>query len=290
LEQGHEIAHVFTQPDRPTGRGRKLAPTCIGEFALRRDLPLTRTTDINAETLPPADLLIVIAFAQKIAPELAGHGRFGGVNLHASLLPKYRGAAPINWAILLGESHTGNSVIRLAAKMDAGAVLGQSQLAIDPLETAGELHDRLAIDGSHLMLRIVTELAGGAATESAQDEAAATQAPKLSREHGRIDFARPASEIARQIRGLHPWPSCRVRLLDAAGAERGHATFIRARPVPGEGPRWNPGEIMHNGALCAGDLAGVEILELQPEGKTPMSLADYRRGHPWLPGMSVQSI
>ena len=144
LQAGHNLKHVYSQPDRPAGRGKKLTPTPISQFCLDHHLPLTRTDNINAETLPPADALVVIAFGQKIAPHVVDHAPLGAVNLHASLLPKYRGAAPIHRAILAGETVTGNSVIRLAQKMDAGALLGQSRLQIGQTETVGELHDRLA--------------------------------------------------------------------------------------------------------------------------------------------------
>src|SRR5689334_18777973 len=134
VNAGHQIGLVVSQPDRPAGRGRKLTPTPIAQFALDRGLPLERTDDINALPLPPADVMVVIAFGQKIAANVVNHPRLGSVNLHSSRLPKYRGAAPINAAILAGENITGNSIIRLAQKMDAGAVLGQSSIEIGELE------------------------------------------------------------------------------------------------------------------------------------------------------------
>src|SRR5437868_4198608 len=127
---GYPIVQVVTQPDRPAGRGRVLTATPIGAFAAASGLPLLKTANINAETLPPADVMVVIAFGQKIAPHVVDHSRLGSVNLHASLLPKYRGAAPINWAIIRGETTSGNSIIRLAQKMDAGAILAQSRVDI----------------------------------------------------------------------------------------------------------------------------------------------------------------
>ena len=195
---GHQIVWIFSQPDRPAGRGRKLTATPIAEFAIEQNLPLMRTVNINEEILPQADVMIVIAFGQKIAERVVNHPRLGSVNLHASRLPKYRGAAPINAAILGGETIAGNSIIRLAQKMDAGAVLGQSRLDIGELETAGELHDRLALDGGPLMLSVLDQLAAGRTIETPQDERAATVAPKMSRDSSRIDFARPATEIAQK--------------------------------------------------------------------------------------------
>jgi methionyl-tRNA formyltransferase len=294
---GHEIAGVFTQPDRPAGRGRKLTPTPIGQFALEKSLPLVRTDNLNGESLPLADLLVVIAFGQKISPAIAAHARLGSVNLHSSRLPKYRGAAPINWAILRGETITGNSVIRLAQKMDAGNILGQSSVPIGEMETAGELHDRLAEDGAGLLLSVLEKLAAGSVMESPQDESQASSAPKLNRESTLIDWRKSASEICRQIRGLYPWPGCRVRLLDENNAEKDSLTLVRARAVASRsvhGSESTLGQILADGTICAGDAATcgftVEIHEVQPQGKRSMPLADYRRGHAWSSGMRLESI
>lgn len=285
----HEIVQVVSQPDRPAGRGRELSPTPVSRVAIQRALPLLRTADINRESLPAADLMIVIAFGQKISEPIVRHSRLGSINLHASRLPKYRGAAPINWAILKGESVTGNSIIRLAPKMDAGAILAQSELPIGDLETAGELHDRLSLDGAALTLRAIEALADGQSEERPQDESLATLAPKLSRESARLDFAHPADELARQIRGLYPWPGCRVRLADAAGNELARLRLVRAAAAPTEGLRWHPGEIMTDGTIQTGS-GGLQILECQPEGRKPMPLADYRRGHPWPAGAQLRGI
>jgi methionyl-tRNA formyltransferase len=212
------------------------------------------------------------------------------LNLHASRLPKYRGAAPINWAILGGETVTGNSVIRLAQRMDAGAVLGQSELTIGELETAGELHDRLAEDGARLVPEVLGALAAGTAQEVAQDEAQATQAPKLSRESAKLEWDRPADELARRVRGLYPWPGCRVAVCDAEGTELDRLRLVRARAShDDEGSRWSPGEVMASGFVRA-SAGAVEIVECQPEGKRPMALADYRRGHRWHAGLRLKSI
>jgi methionyl-tRNA formyltransferase len=284
LSDGHEIVRVFTQPDRPAGRGRKLTPTPIGAFAIGHGLPVTPTPNINAEPLPDADAMVVIAFGQKISEPVVNHPRLGSVNLHASLLPKYRGAAPIHWAILRGETVTGNSVIRLANRMDAGAVLGQSRLEIGDLETTGELHDRLADDGAPLVARVLDELATNRATESPQDESQATLAQKLSRETATLDFSQPAPVVARTIRGLYPWPGCRVKLLDADGKDVATVTLVRARAVESSSPA--PGTIDSRGNVGTGSGA-VEVVELQPEGKRPMTLNDFRNGKPWTTGMRL---
>jgi methionyl-tRNA formyltransferase len=286
IESGHDIVHVVTQPDRPAGRGRSLSPTPIARFAAARRLAVTATGDINQEALPAADVMVVIAFGQKIGESIVHKPRLGSVNLHASLLPKWRGAAPINWAIIRGEQVTGNSVIRLANRMDVGAVLGQSRISIGELETAGEVHDRLAMDGAPLLVKVLEDLASGRAVERPQDEALATAAPKLSRESARIDFTRPAAAIASQIRGMYPWPGCRVRLLDSAMAEVGKVTLCRARAV--DKSESNPGCIDANARIGAGDGA-VEVIEVQPEGGRPMPLSAYRNGHHWSAGMTLES-
>jgi methionyl-tRNA formyltransferase len=290
LEAGHEVIQAISQPDRPAGRGRTMTPTPIAAFAASQNLPLLKTANINSETLPPADAMVVIAFGQKIGEAAVHHPRLGSVNLHASILPKYRGAAPINCAIIRGERVAGNSVIRLAPKMDAGAVLGQSSLDIGELETAGELHDRLAADGAPLVLKVLSQLATGTAVETPQDETLAMIAPKMSRESAKLDFARPAGEIANQIRGMYPWPGCRVRLIDQSGAEVGRATLCRARPTSAARERAAPGFLNEDGCIGTANGSAVEVVELQPEGKKTMSLAAFRNGHRWEAKMRVESI
>jgi methionyl-tRNA formyltransferase len=282
VDAGHHIVQVVSQPDRPAGRGRKLTPTPIAQLALDRGLPLERTDDINALPLPAADVMVVIAFGQKIAQNVVNHPRLGSVNLHSSRLPRHRGAAPINWAILAGDKETGNSIIRLAEKMDAGAVLAQSKLSIGETETAGELHDRLAQDGAPLMLATLQTLASGQGTEIEQDHSKATLAKKLSRETAKLDWTKPPTELARTINGLSPWPGCRVRLIDRGGAEAARLTLLRAKPLAtGQG---------QPGVIAGSTISGVEILDVQPEGKRPMPLAAYRNGHRWDDGLRVESI
>ena len=215
------------------GTGGNWHPTPIAILAEELSLPVLKTANINTEpsaNIPPADLMVVIAFGQKISPPVVNAPRLGSINLHASRLPRHRGAAPINWAILSGDTIAGNSIIRLAERMDAGAVLAMSELAIGEMETAGELHDRLSADGATLVLRTLEELAVGRKTEMPQDEPEATLAPKLSRSAATIDWSRPADQISRQIRGLFPWPGCHINLLDSATPPRqcGRATLVRA--------------------------------------------------------------
>jgi methionyl-tRNA formyltransferase len=210
------------------------------------------------------------------------------VNLHASRLPKYRGAAPINWAVLRGEKVSGNTIIRLAQRMDAGAMLGQSSVEIGEAETAGELHDRLAANGAPLMLRVVDELAAGTAREEPQDESQATAAPKLSRREAKVDWSQPAEVVVRQINGLSPWPGCRVQVLDSHGTPLAKLTLLRARLARSLGVK--PGEIDNDGHVGTQQYSAIEVLEVQPEGKRPMKLADYRNGRPWEQFMTLESI
>jgi methionyl-tRNA formyltransferase len=315
LDAGHEVPLVISQPDKPAGRGNRLTPTPVAKFAIERGLPLLRTADVNAEQLSAADLMVVIAFGQKIAPHVVDHPRLSSVNLHASILPKLRGAAPINWAILRGDTHAGNSIIRLAQKMDAGPVLAQSSFKIGHLETAGELHDRLAEDGGPLMLRVIEQLATGKARETPQDESQATVAPKLTRDHTKLDFARHAHDLGLQIRGLYPWPGCRVRLIDRDGKERDRLTLVRAQALPAHPDHPGDPDAAFAASLDAGDAqlesfkkctglfgivmggltiatgdAALELVEVQPEGKRPMPLSAYRNGHPFEAGMRLESL
>jgi methionyl-tRNA formyltransferase len=297
VEAGNAIVQVVTQPDRPAGRGRVMTSTPTGQAAEALGLRVVRTEDINALSgpaglLPPADVMVVIAFGQKIADAVVHRPRLGSINLHASRLPLYRGAAPINWAILSGDTITGNSVIRLAQKMDAGAVLAQSEIAIGELETAGELHDRLAVDGVPLVLGVLQSLAEGAAVATEQDPAQATLAKKLSREAARIDWNRDAQHISRQARGMYPWPGCRVQLIEEEKV-LDVLTLVRARVAAATTVRADAGTAVEDGHLfgvAAGDGRIVEVVELQPAGKRPMSMEAYRRGHRWQAGMRLQSI
>jgi methionyl-tRNA formyltransferase len=297
IQANHQVLTVVSQPDRPAGRGRALTPTPTAQAAIEMGLPLIRTDDLNtlSETgqLPEADVMVVIAFGQKLSDAAIHRPRFGSINLHASLLPRHRGAAPINWAILSGDPITGNSIIRLAQRMDAGAVLATSQVIIGELETAGELHDRLAIDGAPLVLRTIDQLATGTSVEIEQDHSKATIAKKLSRESARIDWNKSADEIARQIRGMYPWPGCRVELFEAEKA-LSTLTLVRARAGSLALPETVAAGTIVDAPGVSGVVAGdgrlVEIVEVQPTSKRPMTLAAFQRGHRWESGMRLHAI
>ena len=257
---------------------------------MRAKLPLLTTANINAEQLPTADLMLVIAFGQKIAEHVVHHARLGSINLHASRLPKYRGAAPINWAIINGEATTGNSIIRLAQKMDAGAMLATIRnCRSEKPKRRGSCTTAWRRMASRLSSESSKTWPVEPQPKRSRKNPRATISSKLSRASAAIDFLQPAIELARRIRGLYPWPGCRVRMGDAAGTQIAAARLARARPGETEGDRWHPGEIMTNGLIQTG-AGGLEILDIQPESRAVMSLADYRRGHPWPPGARIQSI
>jgi len=211
-QPGFEVVGVFTQPDRPKGRGQEIAFSPVKEAALAARLPVhqpakIRATEIEEQlrALAP-DVIVIIAYGQIIPARLLTIPKFGWINLHASLLPEYRGAAPINWAIANGETHTGNTTMRIAAGIDTGEILLQEELAIGEEETAPELAARLAQAGAPLVEKTLRGLAEGTLRGRAQDDDAASLAPILKREDGRIDWTRSANEIYNRMRGFAPWP------------------------------------------------------------------------------------
>ena len=295
LAREHEITRVVTQPDRPAGRGGKLTPTPIAAWAAEHlpGVPILRPERINAPevvavlrdhaTGAHAEPWVVIAFGQKLGRPLLAD-RFA-INLHASLLPRWRGAAPINAAILAGDAVTGNSVITLADRMDAGLVLGQSRRPVEPTHTAGELHDLLAADGPDLVLRVLDEHAAGATDALEQDESLVTLAPKLSRADGWIDPAASADEWRRRINGLSPWPGVQAAL-DGVPLK-----LLRADAMQPGRSLGAPGTLIDGarGVFACGS-GGLQLLELQPAGKRAMAWADFARGRPLTGGMVLEPL
>ncbi len=287
LRQAHEVALVVTQPDRPQGRGLELAASPVKQCALRHGIPVTQPERIKNNAEFRAQL-------EKIAPEVivvVGYGRlipawmlqlphYGNLNLHASLLPKYRGAAPIQWAIAEGEKLTGVTIMHLDEGLDIGDILLQHEIAIAPDDTAVTLAPRLAAVGADLMLETLRLLREDKIIRVPQDHAQATLAPILKREDGLIDFSRPAQMIVNRLRGFQPWPGAYTFF-------RGKKLSIIAARVAVAGPKLNPAEIaMWNGRLLAGCGAGstLEIDEVQLEGKRRTSAADFARGYRIPPG------
>ncbi len=290
LMQHHEVALVVSQPDRPAGRHRRLTPTPIAQFAGQQPLPLLKPEKINDPAVveqiiaarPQAN--VVVAFGQKIGQRIIDSPSLGAaatVNLHASLLPKYRGAAPIHWAILGGETLTGNTVFRLVDRMDAGAILGSQPVAIDPLETAGELHDRLSALGPELVLQVLADLEAGRTRPVVQDESQATLAPKLKRGQFPADFSLAAQELCRRIHGLTPWPGLTARYVMPLSPENHDLKLCRAQAVTLPAAR-EPGLLLEDGVIACGQ-GGLKLLEVQPPGSKVMAWNDFVHGHPLPP-------
>ncbi len=283
----HELALVVSQPDRPAGRKRKLTPTPVAERAQERGWPLVRPPDVNTEEgLGPIrdarpDALVVVAFGQKVSEtliEMPAHGPRATMNLHASLLPKYRGAAPVNWAILCGERETGNTLINMTSRMDAGDVLGWQRTDIGSLETAGELHDRLATLGPDVVLDGLEKLASGNLQPVPQDESQATRAPKLSRADATLDLTDTAEAVQRRVHGLTPWPG--VRLWWSRGGEAPRPLLLRrVEALPETRHDKEPGELLGNEGWLAVGGGAVRLIEVQPPGKRTMGWDAFQRGH-----------
>jgi methionyl-tRNA formyltransferase len=272
---------VVSQPDRPAGRGGSMTPTPVAAWVLEHlpGVPLLRPERVNAgevvESLraKPADAWVVIAFGQKLGRALLAD-RFA-INLHASRLPRWRGAAPIHAAILAGDAQTGNSVITLADRMDAGLILAQDSRPIAPEQTAGELHDLLASDGPGLVERVLAEHAAGRLTPREQDESLATLAPKLGKVDGWVDFADGAEACRRRINGLSPWPG-------VTAVFRGQPLkLLRARVADSpRSPHAAPGTLANPeaGVVACGGGSTLHLLDVQPAGKRAMPWADFARG------------
>lgn len=279
----HRVLGVFTQPSRPAGRKRVLTPTPVGAWAQERGLPVHEVEDVNAahEVARVAgyapDASVVIAFGQKLAPELIAAMGDLAVNLHSSLLPAYRGAAPIHWAVINGDTQTGVSVIGLAQRMDAGALYAQCTTPIDPMETTGELHDRLAADlGPDAVAGVLEDLAGGKLTPLEQDHAAATRARKFVKADGTVGFDLPAAAVRARVHGLTPWPGCRVNWWPADGAAPRALLLRRVRDHP-EAAGGEPGVIGPDLRVACGQGV-LELVELQVAGGTVQPLDAFVRG------------
>ncbi len=283
------VVGLFTQPERAVGVERG-STRQIGKgmkrIAEERNIPAFQPHSINTpesvallRSLSP-DVIVVAAYGQILKPEVFSSAPHGCLNVHASLLPKYRGAAPINWAIYHGETVTGVTIFRIGKGVDTGEMLAQEAIEIGPEETAGEVEARLAPLGARLLCRVLDELAAGTARPIPQDSSLATKAPKLKKEDGLIDWTRSASQICCHLRAMHPWPTA-YTFWRRPGQSSLRLILHRGRAVPACS-RLQPGEIVVDrlDALCvgAGDGAMVEILELQPAGKRRMAAAEFLRG------------
>ncbi len=281
-----KILAVYTQPDRPRGRGNEISFTPVKEIALAAGLPVHQPAKIRAPELEAElrsfapDAIVIIAYGQIIPARLLEIPKHGWINLHASLLPRYRGAAPINWAIVNGETVTGNTTMRIDAGLDTGEMLLQQELGIGKDETAPELAARLAEAGASLMAETLGGIVNGRVVGRAQDQAKATLAPILTREDGRIDWTVTASEIYNRMRGFTPWP-------DAYTQFRSQTCHLRGVPVSAEISHAAPGTILVGGGKLRVACGGGSLLELgtvKLEGRKQVSAAEFANGARLQPG------
>jgi methionyl-tRNA formyltransferase len=302
LERGHTVVGLFTQPDR-TGRGHHRHVNPLKELALERGLPVlqpesAKTSEAIASLAALApDLCVVAAYGQILSAELLAVPRLGAINVHASILPKYRGAAPIQTAILQGETETGITIFQIEPKLDAGPILGIERRPIGPKETSGELESRLSILGAKLALRVVAQIAAGATQPIIQDSTQASRAPRLKKESGRIDWNRSPRQIDCQVRALQPWPLAYSTLAmrhDKTGGG-GPGRSLRLIVLEVEAPEGLsvggssdavPGTVLSvdNRRFVVQTGSGpLEIDRLQPEGKRAMTAAEFLVGYPVRP-------
>ena len=282
VEDGHQVCGVFTQPDKPKNRGHKMAFSPVKEYALTVGIPVYQplkmrdgaALDIVRELAP--ELIVVAAYGKLLPEDILNTPPYGSINVHSSLLPKYRGAAPINWAILNGERVTGVSIMYMAKGLDAGDVILCRETPIDPDEDAQALTARLALLGADALAEAVEQLKNGTAQRTAQDHSAFTYAPMLDRSLSPMDFTRSAQQLHDQVRGLIPWP-CASMTLD------GRTVKVYRTAIGGE-TALAAGRIAEAGkqglAIACGDGRLLRVLELQAEGGKRMAAADYLRGHP----------
>lgn len=284
---GHDVPLVVCRPAR--GRGNE-PPAPMAEAAAELGLPLWRPDSVNAPEAQErlralaADLMVVCDYGELLRRETLGVTPLGGVNLHGSLLPRHRGAAPVQHAVLCGDTETGVSVIHMTPRLDGGPVLGQARLAIDPDETAGELEARLAPLGAPLVVEVVDRLGRGDAEPLAQDPTRVSKAPRLAKEQGLIDWSLAARRVKDHVRGMHPWPRAFTFWRRAAGAP---VRLTIDRVALADGPEGGaPGLVVRADAGAGGGLVVacgggcVEVLALQPAGKRVMGAADFLRGAP----------
>lgn len=282
LHAGHRVELVLTQPDRPSGRGLDLQVSAVKQLALQHGLPVSQPEKIRVnlalqqqlqEILP--DAILVVAYGRIIPPWMLSLPRYGNLNLHASLLPKYRGAAPIQWAIANGEPETGVTTMRIDEGLDTGDILLQARVTIDVTQTAAELSPVLAGVGAELMVQTLHGLEAGSIKPTKQNDESATLAPILQREDGRVDWNRTATEIYNRWRGFQPWPG-------AFTIFREKKLILQAVRVVQESENTAaPGTLLRHGGnllVACGQGTRLELLEVQAEGKRRMSASSFING------------
>ncbi len=288
IEAGHEIACVYSQPPAPRGRGQALQPSPVHAFADARGIPVRTPVsmktpeEIAAFQALDLDVAVVVAFGQILVRAVLDAPRFGCFNVHASLLPRWRGAAPIQRAIMAGDSVTGVQVMRMSEGLDEGAVLATETVRIGPLDTAGTLTSRLAEAGARLLPPTLARIANGTAVETPQAAEGVTYAKKIKPAEARIDWTRPAAEVDRHIRGLSPFPGAWFEAPSDKGPVRVKALLSRVED--GEGA---PGAALDDTLLIACGTGAVRLLRAQREGRGQQDAGDFLRGFPVAAGTVV---
>lgn len=283
ISAGHTVSAVFTQPDKPKGRGMRLKPPPVKELAEEHGITVYQPASLKRETdiytpiirsLAP-DFIVVVAYGKLLPPEVLEIPKYGCVNVHGSLLPKYRGAAPIQWTVLNGDEYGGVTTMLMSEGMDTGAILLKRQVKLGTSETAAEYFDRLAPIGAELLVETLNGLISKEITPVPQNESEATLAPMLSKDMSPTDFNQPAERVHSHILGLSDWP-CATAVLGGKKIK-----IYRSELVFKDGARGEPGSIIDPVNLTVACSEGaVRLLEVQPEGSRRMSAADYLRGHP----------
>lgn len=281
LTAGHCVVGVVSQPDKPKGRGHKMTPPPVKVCAQAHDLAVYQPATLKdgvllsvLEELTP-DMIVVVAYGKILPKYILDYPRFGCVNVHASLLPKYRGAAPIQWSVIDGETTTGVTTMYMSEGLDTGDMILKAETAIAPEETYGELHDRLSVMGAALLAKTLEQIENGTAPREPQEEACSTYAPMISKEIGHIDWSKSAVEILNLIRGTNPWP---MSYSLYQGEPMKLIRAIAAGPKTGR-----PGEILtaDKSGICiaCGDGNGILVQELQFRGGKRMEVSSYLNGH-----------
>ena len=283
IDEKYDIAAVFTQPDKPRNRGMQLSYSPVKQLALDNDIPVYQPTKLRdgaaaelIKSLNP-DILVVVAYGRILPDEMLNIAKFGAINVHASLLPKYRGAAPIQWAVLNGDKITGVSTMYLASEMDTGDVIYTAETEIGEFETSGELFDRLMVMGAELLHKTLTNIEAGTAPRIPQNNDEASYVTMLDKSLSPIDWTKTPREIIKWVYGLQPWPVATMQL--------GNDTFkVYAAEYTENKTDKAPGSIVSAGKkgieLACADGCTVLITEIQASGKRRMKAADYLLGHP----------
>jgi methionyl-tRNA formyltransferase len=284
---GHDLVGVVTQPDRARGRGHKVTMAPVRARALDLGVPVLQPERLRDEGFLSAfdalrpDLCVVAAYGRILPQVLLDRPSFGTINVHASLLPRWRGAAPVHRAILAGDRETGVTIMRVVLALDAGPMLARTAVPIEPDETSAALETRLATVGASLLIGVVDRMSAGPVAGEAQDEGLVTYAERITRADGDVDWGRPARQIHNQIRALHPWPHAAVVIRDR------RVLLVESRVEHEEPTPAVPGQILEAGAtglVVAAAPGAVRLLRLQPEGRPPMAARDFLNGHPAAPG------